>query len=113
LFAAGTYLLSFDLIGSQRGSTASATVTFGTYDEEFTLASSDDTDGIVVNQLVALSSPSYLLFTSDTSGDVGDLLDDVVISTATTSPAPEPSTLVLLGTGLLGLGGTVKRKFFS
>jgi hypothetical protein len=26
---------------------------------------------------------------------------------------PEPGTLLLLGTGLLGLGGTVKRKFFS
>ena len=30
-----------------------------------------------------------------------------------TSAVPEPSSLFLLGIGLLGLGGTVKRKFFS
>ena len=31
LFPAGSYLLSFDLIGSQRGTTAATTVTFGNY----------------------------------------------------------------------------------
>ena len=108
LFAAGTYLLSFDLTGSQRGSTASTTVTFGNYDQEFTLTSADVTDGIVTNQLVTLSSPGYLLFASDTPGNVGDLLDDVVVSTAAPTPAPEPGTLLLLSTGLIGLGGSVR-----
>jgi hypothetical protein len=44
----GSYTLSFDLIGSQRGVTDSTTVTLGSlYDQTFVLASSDVTDGIV------------------------------------------------------------------
>jgi hypothetical protein len=97
LFPAGSYLLSFDLIGSQRSPTvASTTVTFGNYSQEFTLGVFDDTDGIVVNQPVTLSAPGYLLFVSDTPGDVGDLLDDVVVSTV-----PEPSGLLLIAPVLL------------
>jgi PEP-CTERM motif len=97
LFPAGNYLLSFDLIGSQRGTTAATTVTFGNYNQTFMLMSNDDSSGIVVNQPVTLNSPSYLLFTSDTPGDIGNLLDNVVVATAT----PEPSSLILMGSGLL------------
>src|SRR5208283_2425254 len=99
LFPAGSYLLSFDLIGSQRGTTASTTVTFGDYNHEFTLTSTDDTSGIVVNQLVTLNTPGYLLFVSDTPGQIGNLLDNVVVSTST--PSPEPSSLLLMGSALL------------
>jgi hypothetical protein len=100
LFAAGSYQLSFDLIGSQRGATAATTVTFGDYNQTFTLSSSDVTAGIVSNQLVTLSSPGYLLFVSDTPGNIGNLLDNVVVST-TTKVVPEPSSLFLVGLALL------------
>ena len=106
LFPAGNYLLSFDLIGSQRGVTASVTVTFGNYDQMFTLTSYDDSSGIVVDQPVTLSSPGYLLFASDNDGQIGLLLDDVVVSTATT---PEPSSLLLLGSALLLAGMRLRR----
>jgi hypothetical protein len=99
-FAAGTYLLSFDLIGSQRGSTDSTTVTFGNYDQEFTLASGDDSSGIVVNQLATLNSPGFLLFTSDQDGNIGNLLDNVVVSTPN-SAVPEPSSALPLGLATL------------
>ena len=105
-FGPGTYFLSFDLIGSQRGPTAATTVTFGDYNQTFTLASNDDIDGIVLNQPVTLTSPGYLLFVSDTPGDVGNLLDNVVV---TTVAVPEPSSLLLLASGVFGVAGYLRR----
>ena len=98
-FAAGSYLLSFDLIGDQRGSTASVTVTFGSYNQIFTLASGDLAGGIVVNAPVTVTTPSQLLFASGVPGNIGLVLDNVVVSTAETR-TPEPSSLLLMGSAL-------------
>ncbi len=107
LFPAGNYLLSFDLIGSQRDFTAATTVTFGDYNQTFTLTSMDDTSGIVINQPVTVNSPGYLLFASDTPGFIGDLLDNVVVSTA--GATPEPSSLLLLGSALMLVAVRIRR----
>jgi hypothetical protein len=78
------YTLSFDLIGSQRGVTTSTTVNFGPYSQTFSLPSSDDTDGIVsVPITVPSTTLTYLEFTSNTPGDIGALLDNVLITTGT------------------------------
>jgi hypothetical protein len=97
------YFLSFDLIGSQRGNTASTTVTFASYDQVFTLPSADVTDGIVTNALITVTTPTItnLVFTSNTPGAIGDLLDNVSITSSPQSTVPEPSSAMLLGFGLI------------
>lgn len=59
----------------------------------------------ICNVSVDLGSFTFLDLTATNSGDV--LLETV------TSPTPEPSTYLLLGTGLLMLGFMMRRKFAS
>src|ERR1035437_4528689 len=114
--APGVYDLSFDLIGSGRGLTTSTTVTFGSYMNTFVLASGDTTSGIVIDQAVTVAGGSTQLSfvdndPNDANGNIGALLDSVVITNP--SATPEPSSLMLLGTGVLGLAGAMRRKLMS
>jgi len=106
----GVYDLSFDLIGSQRGYTNSVTVTLGSlYDQTFVLTSSDVTDGIV-NTTINVTSTTVvpLVFTSNTPGYNGALLDNVSLTPGTVA-TPEPASLSLLGFGLFGLFAARRR----
>jgi hypothetical protein len=76
------YLLSFDLIGSQRGNATSTTVTFGPYQNTFVLEPGDKKSGIVEKAPVTVSEPQsvYLTFTSNTKTEEGALLDNVSVT---------------------------------
>ena len=43
-------------------------------------------------------------------GDDDDLPEELIGKTVSTSPAPEPSSLFLFGSGLVGMAGVVRRK---
>ena len=117
-----TYTLSFDLVGSQRGVTTSTLATLGTagdltslYDTSFTLASNGaaGTDGLVTFTLVAPTSETVYLGFTDTSApstaNIGSLLDNVSIASSA-PPIPEPSSLLMLGSGLVAMGSFARRK---
>lgn len=107
LFAPGSYLLSFDLIGSGRGPTTSTLVTFGNYSQTFTLTTSDTTTGNIFNLPVTVGAGgSYLQF-EDLNGNTNQ---GSVLNTVSVATTPEPSSLALLGSGILSAVGVMSRR---
>jgi len=92
---AGSYTLTFNLNGSQRNLSTSATVTLGSaFTETFTLASADQ-NSITRNFIIAAPTTAVLQFQSNTVGNVGALLDNVTLSN-NISAVPEPASFLLL-----------------
>lgn len=99
-FAPGTYVVQFDLAGSQRGTPENVTVTLGSFSESFHRESSDPFT--TVTRTVTTTSAGSLSFQNDGGDNVGALLDNVSVST---SAVPEPASLALVGTGVACLMG--------
>jgi hypothetical protein len=116
----GTYSLSFDLVGSQRGVTTTTGVNLAPtsgpslYSHDFMLASNDDVSGIVNGAMFTVSgSPETVFLTFSLLGgsaNIGSLLDNVSIQSGAVSTVPEPGSLLLLGSGLMALVGLVRRR---
>ena len=105
-----TYTASFALAGSQRGSSETVTVSFGTTAASYALASAD-AFGVRSLTFTPGASGNFALSFSNAGGDnVGALLDNVSVDTALTTAIPEPETYALMLAGLFTVGAAARRR---
>jgi hypothetical protein len=102
VFAAGTYTLSFDLGGSQRGDTNTVEVVLGNFVQDITLPSNAP---LSLYTYTFTTTGGQLSFTNlGASDNLGLILDNVEVD------VPEPASLGLLGAALVATGFGLRRK---
>ena len=111
-----TYILSFDLAGSQRGTSEIVDVRFGTTTENFILASGDGFSHHTMN-FIPLSSGLYSFdYQNNQFGanlgnaegnHIGALLDNVAV---TSVPEPESYAMFMAGLGVMGFIARRRKK---
>lgn len=103
-FGPGTYTLTFDLGGSQRGDTNTVEVSLGSFVQDITLPSSSPL--ALQSFTFTTGSGGPLSFVElGNSDNVGLILDNVTLGTV-----PEPMTLSLFATGLVGAAAMRRRR---
>jgi hypothetical protein len=104
------YTLSFVLNGDPAGAfDTSTTVTFGGKASTFNLPP-DHRGTTTIEIKPSEPTPTFITFASNQSGNVGSILDDVLLTSSPISAVPEPATLGLMVLGLLGGVGLAGRK---
>lgn len=106
---AGTYSLSFDISGNQRGGAAdSFTLALGGFlNESFNLTPSAPWQTITRTFTVSATSANNIIFNHAGGDNIGVMLDNVSLSKVN---VPEPASLAMFGLGLIGLGFARRRQ---
>jgi hypothetical protein len=109
-FAPGTYTLSFDLGGNARGDIdKTTTITLGDFSQSITLGSGS---ALQLYTYTFTTTGGVLNFAdlAGGNGDVGNILDNVTLTSGMTSAVPEPSTWAMMIMGFFGVGFLAYRR---
>jgi hypothetical protein len=99
LIGGTTYVLSFDLAGSHRGSSETVNISFGSMASTYSFNSADPFSSFTLN-FTPSSDGSYSFGYQNVGGDnFGALLDNVSVSAV---PEPEIYAMLLAGLGFVG-----------
>jgi hypothetical protein len=96
---AGTYTLAFVLSGSTLGDTNTIDVSFGGYNETFTLASNSPITTYTRTVNFASNSLASVVFKNGGSDNMGALLFNVTVASV---PESETAAMMLAGLGIMG-----------